>query len=173
MKKIIKISFLFIALLCMTANLQAQGKFGYVHSAAILSEMPEVKQADANLETLQKQLQKQYEQKVTSFQTKYQAIAQKEQAGTLSPKQIEEEAAKLKKDEEDIAKFEQNTQKQLVEKRESLLKPIYDKVNTAIKDVAKEGGYQMIFDASTSILLYAEEGADVSSLVKAKLGIKS
>ena len=59
----------------------------------------------------------------------------------------------------------------MLEKRESLLKPIYDKVNDAIKKVAKDGGYQMIFDASTSILLYAEDGADVSDKVKAELGI--
>ena len=46
-----------------------------------------------------------------------------------------------------------------------------DTLNQAIKEVANEGGYQMIFDASTSILLYAEDNADVSDAVKTKLGI--
>ena len=168
MKKLIKISFLFVAIFCMATSLQAQ-KFGYVNSALILSEMPEVKQADANLETLQKQLQKQYEKMVTSFQDKYKALAQKEQRGELSPKEVEEEGAKLREEEKKIAQFEKDTQQQLLDKREELLKPIYDKVNDAIKAVAEEGGYQMIFDSSTAILLFAEDGADVSELVKAKM----
>lgn len=170
MKKIIKISFLFVALLSMTATLQAQ-KFGYVHSAAILSEMAEVKQADSNLETLQKQLMKKGEGMVELLQKDYAAIQQKIAAGELSPKQQEDEAKNLETRQADIAKFEQEMQQQIVAKREELLKPIYDKVNQAIKDVAKEGGYQMIFDASTSILLYAEDNADVSDQVKVKLGI--
>ncbi len=168
MKKLIKISFLFIALISMTTALKAQ-KFGYVNSALILSEMPEVKQADANLEDLKKVLQKQYENMVSSFQKKYEELALKEKRGELSPKQIEEESKKLQADEKAIADFEKKTQQQLVDKREELLKPIYDKVNGAIKAVADEGDFQMIFDSSTAILLYAEDGADVSNLVKAKL----
>ena len=170
MKKIIKTSFLFIAFLSMTATMQAQ-KFGYVHSAAILSEMPEVKQADSNLETLQKQLYKKGEGMVELLQKDYAAVQQKVAAGELSPKQQEDEVKKLETRQAEIAKFEQEMEQQLVAKREELLKPIYDKVNQAIKDVAKDGGYQMIFDASTSILLYAEDGADVSEQVKTKLGI--
>ena len=54
MKNLIKIGGLFIAMFCMVSMAQAQ-KFGYVNSAAILAEMPDVKQADANLEALQKQ----------------------------------------------------------------------------------------------------------------------
>jgi outer membrane protein len=170
MKKIIKMSFLLFALISMTATLQAQ-KFGYVHSAAILSEMPDVKIADSNLETLQKQLMKKGEGMVELLQKDFAAIQQKVAAGELSPMEQEVEGKKLESRQAEIAKFEQEMQQQIVAKREELLKPIYDKVNQAIKDVAKEGGYQMIFDASTSILLYAEEGADISDQVKVKLGI--
>lgn len=172
MKKIIKISFLFIALLSITATLQAQ-KFGYVHSTEILSKMPEVKAADSNLETLQKKLMEKGEGMVELLQKDYAAIQQKVAAGELSPKQQEDEAKKLELRQTEIAKYEQEMQQKIMEKREELLKPIYEKVNQAIKDVAKEGGYQMIFDASTSILLYAEDGADVGNKVKAKLGIGS
>ena len=38
-------------------TLKAQ-KFGYLNSQAILAELPEVKQSEAELEALQKQLQK-------------------------------------------------------------------------------------------------------------------
>ena len=49
---------LLLGLVLMTAlSMQAQ-KFGYVNSASLLQEMPEVKAAEAELENLQKQLQR-------------------------------------------------------------------------------------------------------------------
>ena len=152
----------------VTTQLQAQ-KFGYVRSAEILENFPEVKQAEANLEALQKQLQKRGEGMVEKLRTDYQTIQQKMERGELSPIQQEDEAKKLKAREGEIAKFEQDMVKQIQDKRTALLKPIYEKINKAIADVAKEGGYQFIFDQG--VLLYFDEGMDVSKQVKAKLGM--
>ncbi|MCR9102595.1 MAG: OmpH family outer membrane protein, partial [bacterium] len=142
-------------------------KFGYVNSAAILAEMPEVKQADANLEALQKQLQKKGQSMLEQLQQDYGVLQQKVQSGDLSPKQQEEEAQKLQAREQEIAAFEQDMRKQVSDKREELLGPIYEKVNQAIKDVAEENGFQFIFDQN--VLLYAEDSQNVNDLVKAKL----
>ena len=57
MKRIVTISCLLLMVIGAMSTVQAQ-KFGYVNSTAILAEMPEVKQMEANLEALQKQLQK-------------------------------------------------------------------------------------------------------------------
>jgi outer membrane protein len=170
MKRILKISLLVTVAMCSLVVAQAQ-KFGYVNSAAILAEMPEVKQADANLEALQKQLQKKGQGMVEQLQKDYVAVQQKVERGELSPKQQEEEAAKLKARETEIGQFEQDMVKQIQDKRAELLQPIYDKVNQAIKDVAGENGFQFIFDFSTGILLYADESQDVSAQVKAKLNM--
>lgn len=170
MKRILKISLLVTVAMCSLVVAQAQ-KFGYVNSAAILAEMPEVKQADANLEALQKQLQKKGQGMVEQLQKDYVAVQQKVERGELSPKQQEEEAKKLKDRETEIGQFEQDMVKQIQDKRTELLQPIYDKVNQAIKDVAGENGFQFIFDISTGILLYADESQDVSAQVKAKLNM--
>ena len=61
MKNLIKISFLFIAFLSMSMNVQAQ-KYGYVNSDEILAGMNEVKQMAPELESLQTQLQKKGQQ---------------------------------------------------------------------------------------------------------------
>jgi outer membrane protein len=167
MKSWIKISCLAFMLVGLTSMVQAQ-KFGYVNSAAILAEMPEVKQAESNLEALQQQLQKKGEGMVKALQDDFLALQQEVQAGSLAPKVQAEKEKKLQEEEQKIAAFEQDMRKQVQEKREELLTPIYEKVNTAIQDVAKENGYQFIFDQG--VLLYAEEGQDVSELVKAKLG---
>jgi outer membrane protein len=168
MKRILKIGALLITMFSIVGYTNAQ-KFGYVNSAEILAQMPEVKQADANLEALQKQLQKKGQGMLEKLQQDYAAVQQKVERGELSPKQQEEEAQKLKEREMEISKFEQDMRTQIQNKRSELLDPIYDKVNGAIQSVAQENGYSMIFDQS--VLLYKEDSQNVSDLVKAKLGI--
>ena len=166
--KFFKLSFVALLLLVATATASAQ-KFGFVNSAEILSELPATKAAESNLEALQKQLQKQGQGMVESFQTDYQALQAEAQQGTMSPKQQQEEAAKLQKREEEIANFEQKMMADLQKKRQTLLTPIYDSINNAIKEVAEEGGFQFIFDEQ--VLLYGQDSQDVTALVRAKLGM--
>jgi outer membrane protein len=159
-----------VALFLLVGNIQAQ-KFGFLNSAGILSEVPEVKQAESNLKAYQEQLSKQGQQKVEALQAKYTELARKEKQGEIAPKALQEQADKLKLEEEDLAKLEQEMQSQLGQKREALLQPILDKINKAIQDVAKENGFSYIFDSSAGILLYADETTDVSALVRTKLGL--
>lgn len=168
MKNWIKIGSLAIMLMGVATAVQAQ-KFGYVNSSAILAELPEVKQAESNLEALQGQLQKKGESMVKALQDDFMELQKQVQAGTLAPKEQTQREQKLQEEEQKIAKFEQDMRKQIQEKRDELLSPIYEKVNQAIKDVAKENDYQFIFDQG--VLLYAEDSQDVSELVKAKLGV--
>ena len=166
MNKILKVGGL-IAVLCFAViSVQAQ-KFGYVNSQSILAEMPEVKQAEANLEALQKQLEKKLQDGMAKLQKDYLDIQQKVERGELSPKQQEEEAKKLQDRQTALAQEEQGMVQQIQKKRAEELNPILEKVNTAIAEVAKEKGYQFIFEQG--VLLYFEESQDVSSLVKAKL----
>jgi outer membrane protein len=53
-----------------------------------------------------------------------------------------------------------------------MYKPILEKADKAIKDVAKENKYDYIFDASGGAILFAKDSDNVLSLVKTKLGIK-
>ncbi len=166
--KFFKFTFVALMLLVATATASAQ-KFGYVNSAEILSELPATKAAESNLDGLQKQLQKKGQSMVESFQTDYQTLQTQAQQGTLSPKQQQEEAAKLQTREEEIANFEQKMMADLQKKRQELLTPIYDSINNAIKEVAEENGYQFIFDEQ--VLLYGQDSQDVTAMVRAKLGM--
>ena len=159
---------LVIIALLMTVAVQAQ-KFGYINSSALLVDLPEVKQAESDLEAFSKQLQKKGQDMVTKFQTDVQAFQKKVEAGELSPKQQDEEEKRLEAVRAELGKYEQDMTTQIQTKRETLLKPIYDKVNEAIKAVATEGGYQYVFDQG--VLLYFEPSADISAAVKKKLGI--
>jgi len=156
----------------LLANISFGQKFAYINSQAILGNLPEVKQANANIETFRNQLISLGQKKVEALQKKYKELEQKQSRGELSPLQLDNEAKKLKADEEQLAKFDQESQQRIMEKSEELLKPIRDKVQKAIDDVAKENGYNFIFDASMGFILYADKNTDISDKVKAKLGIK-
>ncbi len=171
MKTLIKSFSVFIALFAFTAGVQAQ-KFGYINSQELIQNLPEVKEANAEIETLKTQLQKKGESMVKDLQTKYADLEKKNQSGDISPKQLETEAAVLKQEEQKILEYEQTSQQKILQKSETLFKPIQDRVNQAIKDVAAEDGFTYIFDTSLGIILYADESTDVTAKVKAKLGIQ-
>lgn len=168
MKKFFQISALFVVLF-LTANTADAQKFGYINSAAVLAELPEVQQMRSNLESLQKQLQKKGQQMMTDYQTKQQEAIAKQQNGTLAPVEEKQVLEDLQKKEQEIMKFEQEMQQKLGTKEQELLSPILEKVNNAIQNVAKTEGYQFIFDTSSGVLLYADEAQDVTAKVKAKL----
>lgn len=156
--------------LCATLAVSAQ-KFGYINSQELIQQMPKVKQANAELEALKKQYEKKIQEEGKVLQTKYQALLRKQEQGDISPKQYDVEAAALQKEQVELEKAQQEMGQNLAKKSEELLKPIRDEISNAIDMVAKENGFTYIFDYSIGIILYAEESADVSSLVKAKLNL--
>jgi outer membrane protein len=169
MKKFFQLSAL-IALFFLTANTTVEAqKFGYINSAAVLAELPEVQQMRSNLEGLQTQLQKKGQQMLADYQTKQTTAVEKQKNGTMSPVEEKQILEELQKKEQEIMKFEQEMQQKLGSKEQELLNPILAKVNDAIQAVAKENSFQFIFDTSSGVLLYADESQDITSMVKAKL----
>lgn len=168
MKKVFKLSLLMLAMLTMAPKIDAQ-QIVYVNSAAILSEMPEVSEMRSNLEAFQTQLQRKGQQLVEAYQQQENDAIQKEERGELSPAEKERILADLQAKQQEILAFEQEMQQKLLEKEQELLQPILNRVNDAITAVADENGYTYIFDLSSGAILYADETADVSNQVKAKL----
>ena len=162
--------FLFALAITLSTTGFAQ-KFGYCDSNKLLTSIPEVKAADSDLQAFQAQLTKRGQEMVKALQDKATELDRKDKQGTISPKDLETQSAKLKEEEATIAKYEQEVYDKLAQKREELFKPILDKVNQAMADVAKENQFAFVFDQNTQILLYADESLDVTKLVKAKLGI--
>ncbi len=171
-----KLKYLFsLALLVLLSYTQsAAQKFGYVDTGSILEAMPKVKEAESNLEALSKQLQAKGQKMMEDFQLKYQELERKVQAGDITPKDQEAQAAVLEEERNKIVQFDQDMQNQLNEKRQALLAPILEEVRTAIQGVAKDNGYTYVFDGSpgVGVLLYADETTNLTGLVKTKLAIQ-
>jgi outer membrane protein len=146
-------------------------KFGYCNSMELLSQLPEVKAADSDLQAFQTQLTKKGQERVKALQDAAAELQRKQEQGTISPKDYETQSLKLEEEKNSIAKYQQEVYEKLAQKREELYKPLLDKVNKAMEDVAKENGFNLVFDSSTQVLLYAHESLDVTKMVKTKLGI--
>ena len=163
---------LFLLALGLTlASVSYSQKFGYCNSGALLTAIPEVKAADSDLQAFQTQLTKKGQEMVKTLQDKAAELDRKEKQGTISPKELEAQSAKLQEEQAAIAKYEEEVYAKLAQKREELFKPILDRVNKAMEDVAKENQFMFVFDQNTQVLLYADESLDVTNLVKTKLGI--
>lgn len=80
--------------------------------------------------------------------------------------EIQDRAAK-------IEQFRQTASQDLQRQQEQLLAPIQAKFNDAVKAVGQEGNFTFIFPMEGGLILYqGADVVDVTSLVKAKLGIK-
>ena len=145
--------------------------FGYINSQLLIQDIPEVKEANSNIETFRTQLQKKGQEMLQALQAKAQDLERRQAQGEISPVQLDQEAAKLQQEEQTILAFEQESQQKILKKSEDLLTPIRDRIQKAIDDVASENGFDYIFDTSAGFVLYADESTDVTNKVKAKLGM--
>lgn len=147
-------------------------KVGYADVEYIFSQMPEAKQMDAELQTLQTQLKKQYDAKVAEFQKKLQEY---QQFGSTVPDAVKQNSEReLQQLQQNIQKLEQDSQNDLQRKSAQLLEPIQLKVGKAIEDMAKENGFSFVFISQiggVDVILYGDAKLDVSDLVLKKMGI--
>ena len=144
-------------------------KFGHINSQLLLLESSEVKAADGQIETFQNKMMEKGKQMVTSFEAEYQSYVQAANSKTLSPVQMQAKESALQEKQSAIQKYEVEMQQKVGMKREELLQPIIEKINTAIEAVGKEGGYTMIFDTASGAVLHAIESEDVIDKVRVKL----
>ncbi len=171
MKTFLKTAMLSFLFLFAFQQADAQLKVGYINSADILADMPDVKQMQSNLEGLQAQLQKKGQQMIAEYQQKEQDAIQRKERGLLPPAEEEKILQELQAKQEEIYNFQNEMQQKLAEKEQELLTPILDRINTAIQEIAKSEGYAYIFDLSSGAILYADESLDLTQKVKAKLGL--
>ncbi len=161
-----------VAVILSVSSMYAQ-KYGHLNLGNAVALMPETKAADAELEAFQKQMVAKGEEMAKKFQEKYSKLVQDAQTGTFPPAALKTREEELVKERDAILKYEQEIETGVQNKRGELLKPIFDKVEKAIAEVAKENGYQLVFDSSIfNTLLFAQDQDDLMPLVKAKLGLQ-
>ncbi len=166
-----KILFILSILIASNTSLFAQ-KFAYVDTDYILEQFPEYQEAQQKLNELSAKWQKEIEEMFAEVEKLKQAY-KLERILLTEEMQANREAGILEKEKQaiELQKERFGINGQLFRKRQELIKPIQDKVYSAIKSVANKYGYSIIFDKSNSIsMLYASKKLDKSELVLKQLG---
>ena len=149
----------------------AQMKIAYINSEAIMQQLPEAQDAQKQLDGMSTDWQTELTKMQTDLQHRFEDYDKKKLV--MSDKrraEIEKELQDLERKMVDYrtAKFGANGE--LFSKQNELMKPVQDKLFKAVKDIADEGGYDYVFDkSSTTLLMYSNEKNDLTSKVLAKL----
>jgi outer membrane protein len=150
----------------------ATTKVGYADVDYIFTQMPEAKQIDTELKSLQAQLKNQIDTKYQDFQKKladYNA-----NLNTMIDAVKANTERELQQMQQNIEKLQQDAQTTVQNKQTALMDPVFKKVGKAIKDVAIENGYTFILSqqiGGLDVILYGDDKMDISDLVLKKLGI--
>ncbi|MFC2112489.1 OmpH family outer membrane protein [Bacteroidota bacterium] len=171
MKKIISL----LGIMFLLTGFGLAQKYAFVDTEYILTRIPSYKAA-------QEQLDKMAEDWQTEIETAYTEI-EKMYKDFQAEKVLLTEEMKIRREEEIVSREKEVKQLQqkyfgrdgsLFTKRQELIKPIQDEVYRAVKEIAVEGNYAVIFDtASGANMLYTNPKYDKSDDVLEKLGYKN
>lgn len=159
--------FAFAMVLMSFGTMKAQ-KMATLNVSEILNAMPEKKKADEQLEAFAKTKGAELEKQEKAIQAEVEAY-QKE-AGKLNATQRATKEQELQKKIQNFQQLQQVAQQDLTKKQAEAYAPIEKKVNEVVEKVAKANGWDFIFDANTTGLIY-RGGADATTAVKKELGL--
>jgi len=143
-----------------------QEKIGFADVDYIFSQLPVAKQIEAELKSLQVQLEAQLKIKYEEFRKNYASYVELEKTGNTA--EVQNKQKELQLMQEKLQKFEQECQGTLQRKQKQLIDPVTQSIQKAISAVASESGYGFILNAGADqddVILFAVDHADVSDLV--------
>lgn len=171
MKKGLTLILLSILISTSATFAQKSLKIGHINGQEVIAMMPERTEAENQIKAFGEQLGKDIESLQVELNNKINDYQNNEKNYTdLIKKSKVEEIQNLQAR---IQEYQKNAQQEFQKKEGELMKPIIEKAQNAIKEVAKANGYTYILDISAGGVLYeSEDASDIMPLVKAKLGIK-
>jgi len=171
MKKIFLLGFIAFLL----AGTSFAQKFAFVDTEYILGKIPTYKSSQDQLDKISADYQKEIEAMYTQVDQLYKNYQKEKVLLTEEQKTTKEDAIVAKEKEiKELQKKYFGADGAVFQKRQELIKPIQDEVYKAVKELAIEGGYAVIFDTSSGAgILYENPKYNMSDEVLGKLGYKN
>ena len=165
---------LFLLVITFTGVTNGQLKIGYVDSDSIMDKFPDAQDARQKLDAFIQDWQTELSKIETSWKTKYDDYEKRKLIMTDQTRaEMESDLSSLNSKLADYREKKFGTNGELFQKQDEIMKPIQNKVFTAIQDVAKDEDLDFIFDRSGDVmLLFAKDEYDVTALVLEKLKLK-
>ncbi|WP_100613352.1 OmpH family outer membrane protein [Confluentibacter citreus] len=146
----------------------AQSKIAHINTNDLISAMPEMKAATAELEALSKTYQTDLQSMGTELQNK--AKQYDAEAATKTQEENNKRQEELLTMEQNARQFQSKAQQDLQAKQETLFKPITEKARAAILKVGRAQGFEYVLDSGVGVTIVAD-GKDLLNDVKKELGI--
>jgi len=164
---------IFTALVLSLTMVQAQ-RYGIVDTKYILDKIPDYKDAQKKLDQFSGQWQKEIDDKQVALDKMYKDFdAEQVMLSDELKKRREDELFVREKEVRDLQRKRFGFEGDLFKKRQELIKPIQDKVYTAIQKIAVNRQFDFILDKSEGItVIFADPKLDRSEDVLKELGVK-
>jgi outer membrane protein len=171
MKKI-RIQFVLFAIAMILSSAAFAQKYAYVNTQYILDNIPEYKNAMQQLDNISLTWQKEIEDRYAIIDKLYKAYQAEQVLLTEEmKKRRQDEITSKEKDVKDLQKQRFGVDGDLFKKKQELIKPIQDKIYNAVKKLATDGSYAVIFDKSSELtMLYTNAKYDKSDDILKALG---
>lgn len=147
-------------------------RIGYADVEYIMAKMPELRAVESELKVVEDQLAKRIDAKTTELKAKYaEYVAQEKDMLPALKNNAQREIQILQ---QNLEQLKADAQASYEKKYLALMQPLYEKIGKAIESVGRENGYTLILNTAASgnaLILFGEEGNNVSDLVLEKMGI--
>lgn len=152
----------------------AQLKIGYVDSNTIMDNLPDAQDARKKLDALVQEWQAELNKKEADWKAKYDDYEKRKLIMTDQTRsELETELMNMEKDISDYREKKFGTNGELFQKQDELMKPVQNKIFTAIQEIAQDENLDFVFDRSGDVmLLYAKEEYDLTNKVLDKLKLE-
>ncbi len=146
----------------------AQSKVGTINTDVILSQMPELKDVNAEMEKYGKELDQKLRDKYAEYQKLVAEFTEKEdEMNDVIKKFKTNELADL---EQELQEMQQGTQQKMRAKQEELLSPLYTKIGNAIEVIVEDEKFTQIFNEGSN-LIYISPEYDITEKAMKILGL--
>jgi len=168
MKHVKKIAVAVLLFVATTSFVNAQSKVAHIDVTQLLTAMPEMKVAEAELKKLQETYNADIQASMTEYRNK--VTQYQNEAPSKTQEENEKRAVEIQGFEKNIGDAQQAAQQEFQKKQGELFAPISDKAKAAIEKVAAAQGFDYVLDATQGGGLIVASGKDLLADVKKELG---
>jgi len=164
---------LVVVLLALPATAAAQQQIAYIDSEYILNQTPEYATIQQKIDRLEEQWREELQQRRDTVRQMYREFESRELLYTEEERRQRRQA--IQQAEQELENLRQRyfgPDGELYQRQRDLMRPLQERILTAVEEVATSEGYDYVFDKSGEFLfMFARDQYDVSDRVLRELGI--
>jgi len=168
MKNLKKIIVAFVMFVATSSFVNAQNNVAHINVQELLSEMPAMKNAQAELQKLQETYRADIENSIKELQNK--VTQYQNEAASKSEEENKKRQVELAGFEKSIGEAQQTAQQELQKKQVEIMGPVTETAKKAIEKVAAAKGINYVFDSTQGGGVIVATGKNLLAAVKKELG---